>query len=146
MKTSRSDVRCQSRAIPELRFEDQSLTSCAGLVIFQDLFATLELKTRLRACFRHVRIGAIYNRSTVFLQLIVHILLGYRQLQDSRYYSDDPSVQRLLGLKRLPSVSTLSRMLKDATEASVKKVLDSHKFLSGWWAVRNRSCFSVAPC
>jgi hypothetical protein len=105
-----------------LKFEDQALTSFAGLVIFQELFATLELKTRLRACFRYVRVGAIYGRATVFLQLVVHILLGHRGLQESRYYRDDPLVQRVLGLKRLPSVSTLSRMLKSATERSVERV------------------------
>ena len=32
-------------------------------------------------------------------------------LQDSRYYRDDPMVQRLLGLKRLPDVATVSRTL-----------------------------------
>ena len=43
--------------------------------------------------------------------LIVHFLLGYRQLQDIRYYRDDPVVHRLLGVKRLPDVATLSRTL-----------------------------------
>lgn len=124
MKVSRSDVRCQAHAIPELKFEDQALTSFAGLVIFQHFFAVLDLKARLRACFRNRRVGAVYGRATVFLQLVVHILLGYRRLQDSRYYRDDPLVKRLLGLKRLPSVSTLSRMLKDATARSVEKVRD----------------------
>jgi hypothetical protein len=55
----------------------------------------------------------------VFLQLILHLLLGYRQLQDSRYYRDDPLVQRLLGLKRLPDVATVSRTLKQADAQSV---------------------------
>jgi hypothetical protein len=51
--------------------------------------------------------------------LIVHLLLGYRRLQDMRYYQDDPMVCRLLGLKRLPDVATVSRTLAGLDEASV---------------------------
>ena len=38
----------------------------------------------------------------LFLQLIVHLLLGYRELRHSHYSRDDPLVKRVLGLKRLP--------------------------------------------
>lgn len=122
MKPSRSDVRCKARAIPQLRFEDQSLTSFAGLVIFQQFFAGLQLQKRLRACFSHLRTGKVFGRATIFLQLIVHILLGYRELRDSRYYRDDPLVRRLLGLKRLPDVATVSRTLKAADAKSVESL------------------------
>jgi hypothetical protein len=54
--------------------------------------------------------------------LIVHLLLGYRELRDSRYYRDDPLVKRLLGLNRLPDVATLSRMLQQADARSVDNV------------------------
>ena len=58
----------------------------------------------------------------MFLQLILHCLLGYRELHDGRYYRDDPLVKPVLGLQRLPDVSTLSRMLKEADANSVKDV------------------------
>ena len=64
----------------------------------------------------------VFSRATLFLQLIVHLLLGYRELRDSRYYRDDPLVKRLLGLKRLPDVATLSRMLQQADARSVENV------------------------
>ena len=51
--------------------------------------------------------------------MILHLLLGYRELRESRYYRDDPLVKRLLGLQRLPDVATLSRMLKEADARSV---------------------------
>lgn len=121
MKCRRSDVRRQVHSIPHLKFENQSLTSFAGLVVFQQLFVVLNLKARLRGCFRHVR-GKVYGPATVFLQLIVHLLLGFRDLRDSAYYRDDPLVQRVLGLKRLPDVATLSRMLKDAGAKSVENL------------------------
>lgn len=120
MKYSRSEVRRKVHAVAALRFEDQELTSFAGLVLFQKLLGVLDLKARLFACFRCLAASKVYARSTVFLQLIVHLLLGYRELQDCRYYRDDPLVQRVLGLGRLPDVATLSRMLKEASAASVE--------------------------
>ena len=122
MKFSRSDVRQKAHALPEVRFEIQTLTSFAGLVVFQKFFAAIGLKTRLSGCFRHVNGGKVFNRATVFLQLIVHLLLGFRELQDCRYYRDDPLVQRLLGLKRLPDVATVSRVLKEAGAKSVENL------------------------
>jgi hypothetical protein len=122
MKSRRSDVRRQAHAVPELKFEKQSLTSYAGLVLFLQFFATLGLKARLRQCFRHMAPGKIFSRSTMFLQLVVHLLLGFRSLRDCRAYRDDPMVQRLLGLTRLPDVATLSRMLKEADDQSVSNL------------------------
>lgn len=101
MKFSRSDVQCKTHVIPELKFEGQSLTSFAGLVLFQQLLAVLDLKARLRGCFRHLKTGKVFGRATIFLQLIVHILLRFRKLPDSRACHDDPLVKRVLGLARV---------------------------------------------
>jgi hypothetical protein len=119
MKYSRREVRGKACAIPQLRFESQSLTSFAGLVVFQQFFAVLRLKVRLARCFAHQTAGKVFGRAILFLQLVVHLLLGYRELRESRYYQDDPLVKRLLGLRRLPDVATLSRMLKEADAKSV---------------------------
>lgn len=43
--------------------------------------------------------------------LVVHLLLGFRRLNETAYYADDPFVCRVLGLRRLPSVATISRTL-----------------------------------
>jgi hypothetical protein len=120
MKLSRKAVRRKSHAIPTLRFEQQRLTSFSGLVLFQVLFGRLDLNRRLRSCFEAS--GAIYRRATIVLSLIVHLLLGYRQLRDARYYRDDPMVRRLLGLARLPDVATVARCLAEASIASIEKM------------------------
>ena len=119
MKYSKSDVHSKVYALPEMKFENQTLTSFAGLVIFQKFFATMELKKKLRGGFALLDSGKIFMRTTLFMQLIIHLLLGFRELKDCRYYRDDPLVKRLLGLKRIPDVATLSRFLKDATAHSV---------------------------
>ena len=105
MKYSRTDVHCKTHKIPAMRFEDQRLTSFSGLVLFQSLFVRLDLKERLRSCFNHITGGAIVGHAAIVFQLVVHLLLGYRELRDSRYYRDDPMVKRLLGLRRLPDVA-----------------------------------------
>ena len=119
MKHSKKNVESKAYAVPEIRFEHQSLTSFAGLVVLQSFFTDMAVKTGLARCFAHVRPGKVYSRATVFLQLIVHLLLGYRDLRDSSYYRDDPMVKRLLGLKRLPDVATVSRTLAEADEKSI---------------------------
>ena len=90
--------------------------------MFQVFFAQINLKASLRHCFQHLKSGKIFGDATIFLQLIIHILLGYRELRDSRFYRDDPLVKRLLGLKQLPDVGTISRMLKSADGTSIDKV------------------------
>lgn len=122
MKSSRSQVHCKAHAVPELKFENQSLTSFAGLVILQRFFTVLRLLPRLRQCFAHVGRGKVFSPAKVCLQLILHLLLGFRELRDSRYYRDDPMVKRLLGLRCLPDTSTLSRMLKEADAQSVENL------------------------
>jgi hypothetical protein len=111
MKLSKSDVRRNTFALPRLRFEDQQLTSFSGLVVFQSLFAQLGLKERLRRCFRHRDTGNTYAPGQTTLLLIIHLLLGFRGLRESGFYADDPMVQRLVGWRQIPDVSTLSRFL-----------------------------------
>jgi hypothetical protein len=120
LKISKSDAHTKARALPELRFEDQQLTSVAGLVVFQPLFERLGLKELLKDCFRHLKVSPIFGHGTLVMLLIVHLLIGHRRLQEVKYYADDPIVKRVLGLKRLPDVSTISRSLKQIDDKSVK--------------------------
>ena len=60
MKHSRADVTCKAHAMPKLKFENQSLTSFAGLVLFQQFFVAINLKKRLGSCFRHLAGGKVY--------------------------------------------------------------------------------------
>ena len=82
MKYSKNEIHSRVRKIPEIRFEDQRLTSFAGLVIFQSLFYHLDLKERLRRCFIHLKVSPIFGHHVVVLVLIVHLLIGYRRLRE----------------------------------------------------------------
>jgi hypothetical protein len=120
MKLSRKQVRRKTHVLPSLRFEQQQLTSFSGLVLFQELFSRLGLKRRLRSCFE--KTSAAYDRATLVLGLVVHLLLGYRELREARYYREDPMVLRLLGLGQLPDVATVSRGLADMTPYGVERL------------------------
>ena len=109
MKSSKAQIQAKYHKIPAIRFEDQQLTSFSGLLIFQLLFKRLDLKQRLKKCFAHLKLSPIFGRHLVVLLIVVHLILGFRRLREVDYYRDDPIVLRLMGLRKLPDVSTISR-------------------------------------
>ena len=125
MKHSKADVHGKATTALKLRFESQALTSYSGLILFQHFFAQMSLKERLRGCFRHLKVSPIYGHHVIMMLLVVHLVLGHRRLRDLEYYRDDEMVKRVLGLKRLPDVATVSRALASADERSVQKVREA---------------------
>jgi hypothetical protein len=122
VKYSKSQIMSRAYKIPDLKFEDQNLTSFAGLIIFQPLMLGLEIKNRLYQCFRHLKTSRIFGHHVITMLLIVHLLLGYRRLRDLSYYQDDPMVKRLLGLNQLPDPSTVSRALSSIDGMSIVRM------------------------
>jgi len=122
VKSSKAEIMAKYHKIPEIKFEDQQLTSFSGLLVFQLLFNRLNLKKRLKNCFVTLQVSPIFGRHLVVLLLVVHLLLGYRRLREVDYYRDDPLVLRLLGLRKLPDVSTISRALSSLEHDSVENV------------------------
>ncbi len=122
VKHSKAAVRGKARAALDIRFEPQNLTSYSGLILFQHFFSQIGIKERLWGCFRHLQVNPIYSHHVIVMLLIVHLIIGHRRLRDVDYYRDDEMVKRLLGLKRLPDVSTISRSLRSADEISVEKI------------------------
>ena len=116
MKHSKTDVRGKARPSLDVRFEAQNLTSYSGLILFQHFFSLIGIKERLWGCFRHLKVNPIYSHHVIMMLLVVHLVIGHRRLRDVDYYRDDEMVKRVLGLKRLPDVSTISRSLGSADE------------------------------
>ncbi len=122
MKFSKKDIFRRAFKIPEIKFEDQRLTSFAGLVLYQPVLQQLRLKERLKKCFTHLKVSEIFGHPVIMLLLVLHLIMGYRKLRDLDYYQDDPLVKRLLGLHRLPNVATVSRALRTVDQTAVDKV------------------------
>jgi hypothetical protein len=129
VKSSKAQIQAKYHKIPVIRFEDQKLTSFSGLLIFQVLFGRIKLKQRLKKCFTHLKVSPIFGRHLVVLLLIVHLLLGFRRLREVDYYRDDPIVLRLMGLRRLPDVSTISRALSQMENDGIEKVRELSRSL-----------------
>jgi hypothetical protein len=129
VKSSKSQIQAKYHKIPVIRFEDQRLTSFSGLLIFQVLFGRINLKKRLKKCFTHLKVSPIFGRHLVVLLLIVHLVLGFRRLREVDYYRDDPLVLRLMGLRKLPDVSTISRSLCQMETEGVEKVRELSRSL-----------------
>ncbi|MFQ5479598.1 MAG: IS1380 family transposase [Candidatus Binatia bacterium] len=123
MKSSKAQTHAKVHRVPDLKFEEETrLTSYSGLVIFFVLFRALDLRRRLRRCFAHLGGQKVVGYWKVMLLLVVHLLLGFRRLRGLDYYRDDPLVARVVGLHRLPDVSTVSRTLKDMDDKAVSNV------------------------
>jgi hypothetical protein len=90
--------------------------------MFQPLIDSMRLRARLRSAVRHLPASAGYCSSRIVLLLIVHLFLGWRRLRDLDYYRTDPLVQHVVGLKRMPDVSTISRRLADFDAHSIDKL------------------------
>jgi hypothetical protein len=129
MRSSKAQIQSRVHAIPDIRFTDQTLTSASGLVLFQALFNRLDLRHRLRRCCRHVRRIGDFKLPELFLALIIHIILGYRELDDIRFYNDDPLVLRMMGLRRLPATSTLSRRLRAVDMETITNLQELNRTL-----------------
>ena len=122
MKLSKAHFHSRVHKIPELCFEDQRLSSFSGLIIFQAFFTRLDLKRRLKKCFEHIPCSSSIGIHTVALIIIIHITLGFRRLREMDRYKDDPIVQRVLGLRRLPDVATVSRSMAMVDEHSIEEI------------------------
>jgi len=119
VRVSKDQIYTRATSIPQVRFEDQQLTSFGGIVVFQKLFGKLNFKDRLRQCCAHLVEKNLYHPAVVVQLLIVHLLLGFRKLRDVEFYEDDPLIKRVLGLKVLPDVSTISRILVEFDDKAI---------------------------
>jgi len=122
VKSSKAQIFTRVYRLPKINFADVSLTYYSGLVIFQALFERIGLKERLKGCFSLRKGAPMCGMAMIMMALIVHILIGFRRLRDVDYYGDDPMVLRVLGLRRAPSVATLSRALRGTAGAEYEQV------------------------
>jgi hypothetical protein len=122
VKYSKTKIFRRAFKIPEVKFEDQRLTSFAGLVFYQSIFQQLNLRERYKRCFAHLKVSEIFAHHIIMLLLVFHLIMGFPKLRDLDYYRDDPLVKRLLGLQLLPDVSTVSRALRSLDKTAIDKV------------------------
>jgi len=69
VKSSKTQIYTKFHKIPEIRFEDQQLTSFSGLLVFQLLFKRLDLKKKLKNCFSHLKVSPIFGHHLINVRL-----------------------------------------------------------------------------
>ena len=72
MRHSKAQIIRRVHSIPELRFEDQRLSSFSGLVVIQAPFKKLNLRARLKQCFQHIKNNKVICFSITTMLLIIH--------------------------------------------------------------------------
>lgn len=122
MKVSKKQVLSRAHSLPVVRFEEQQLTSFSGMILFQALFRRLDLRGKLLRHLGRASKGVAYGLHALVLQLVVHLLAGFRRLRERDHYVHDPLLPRLLGVQRLADTSTLTRRLAGADETAVVAV------------------------
>ena len=115
---SRPQIDARFHSPMQLRFRDDlMLTRFAGLKVLHALFAILAFNRRLRHALRPCKSGR-YRLWRIIKLLIVMIMLGGHRLRHFESMQRDPMLCRIIGVRQLPSVSTLSRYLSKAPQAS----------------------------
>ena len=111
-----------------LRYEAGGLTSFAGLELVGRFIRRLDFRAALRRVARALPksdFGAVELSMLVLAMLIA----GARRVRHVCYLANDPLVERLCGLSRLPSWHTLGRWLRGFDEGGVKALLEVNERL-----------------
>ena len=69
-----------------------------------------------------MKVSPIFGRHLIVMLIVIHLLIGFRRLREVDYYRDDPIVLRLMGLRKLPDVSTISRALSQMEKDGIENV------------------------
>jgi hypothetical protein len=94
-----------------VEFGEERLTSHAGLELFRRYIGERGLGDELRRSERRLPRRGDLRFVPLVLLVIAMLLVGGRRLRHVEYLGGDPLVQRITGLRRIPSRRTLARRL-----------------------------------
>lgn len=97
----------------QLRFEQQGLTSYAGLELVRRYFGMVGLMAMLRREFGGLMPRSDFGAPTMVLTILALLISGGRRLRHLLYLDGDPIVLRFCGLRRLPTPRTVGRWLSE---------------------------------
>lgn len=107
----------------KIEFTQQDLSSFSGLELFRRYFSLIRLHSRIRRSFAGYDMNGDYTAVHLILIFIALWLTGGRRLRHIPFISEDPLVQRLCGLKSLPSDRTVSRWLGQFTNDALQALI-----------------------
>ena len=123
VRLRRQDFRQRINSDLKIEFAAQDLSSYSGLELFRRYFALIGLNSRIRQAFAGYGISGDYTPAHAILLFIALWLVGGRRLRHIPFIADDPLVQRICGLKTLPSDRTVSRWLGQFTNDALQALI-----------------------
>jgi hypothetical protein len=111
MRLRRADLKRRVNGKLALRFNRSGLTSYAGLELVGRYFREIGLTKKLRRHMGGTTPGSDYGVAAMVKLLLCLLIVGGRRVRHVLYLRDDPLVERLSGLKRLPTARSIGRWL-----------------------------------
>ena len=111
MRLRRADLKRRVNGNLALRFNRSGLTSYAGLELIRRYFREIGLTEKLRRHLAGTMPGSDYGVAAMVKLLLCLLVVGGRRVRHVLYLRDDPVVERLCGLKRLPTARSIGRWL-----------------------------------
>jgi len=113
----------------DISFEDSSLTHYGGLLLFQQFCRKLDLKRLFQRYIPWRRRASSYQGAELLLCLIYSMIAGLKRISDTRILAYNRSFQRLLGLHRFPSDTSLRDFLRQWHPQELQGLLRIHDTL-----------------
>jgi len=123
VRLSKQDFSQRINSDLTIEFGKQDLTSWSGLEFFRRYFTLIKLNSRIRRAFAGSGLSGDYSVVHLIMVFIALWLTGGRRLRHIPFISEDPLVQRLCGLKSLPSDRTVSRWLGQFTNDALQALI-----------------------
>ena len=122
VRLRKSDFSKRINSNLKIEFAKQDLSSYSGLELFRRYFSLIRLNSHISRAFAG-NLSGDYSVVHLILIFIALWLTGGRRLRHIPYISEDPLVQRLCGLKSLPSDRTVSRWLGQFTNDALQVLI-----------------------
>ena len=130
MRLRKADLQRRINGQLTLRYEAQGLTSFAGLELVRRFIRRLDLWLVLKGVEK-VLPRSDFGAARLSLLVLAMLIAGARRVRHVEYLRDDPLVERLCGLSRLPTWHTLGRWLRGFGTAGIKALLEVSERLVG---------------
>jgi hypothetical protein len=134
MRQADTDLRLRVNGDLALDFGEVSLTSYAGLELFNRYLRTMRFNDLIRTAFRGVRLRGDYGLVAMVRLLLGLLVVGGRRLRHVAYVADDPLVRRFTGLRRRRIIMFLLSSLP-FHHGETTSVRDSRKHRPRSWTV-----------
>lgn len=113
----------------DISFEEPTLTHYGGMVLFQQFCRKLDLKRLFQRYIPWQRRDSTYHGPELLLCLLYSMVAGLKRVSDTRILAYNRSFQRLLGLTRFPSDTTLRNFLRALRPEELQGLIRVHNLL-----------------